>query len=620
MATHDVEAVYSATGNFLGNASGTVSHTVNQGTAAVALASSAGSAVYGQAVTFTATVTGGATSGTVTFSDGGTPLGSVALDGSGRAALTTSALALGSRSITATYGGDADLLAATSGPASVSVAQAGTQVVLVPHAVLKKKKVVSLGLEATIEPLAPGGGVPTGTVTFELKQKKKVKILGTVLARRRRGDAGGQDQRRAQEVDHHPLRRRCRLPGEHDGLDACTKLAHHDGSTDCELPVAAMNAPAPRLSDDPTARVAVRHQAAGGLRCLQAGHAETVPQTNRRTPTMANSAADENLLFGLLALQNGLIDQTAWSPPSTPGLARRRGRWPSTSWPAATSTRDQRGLLEGLVAPAPQEARRRPREEPRRRQRRPVDPREPGQDRRPRSRRHARPRRLAPARRDRDDADRTGSYSVGTATGDGQRFRVLRPHARGGLGAVFVALDAELNREVALKQILDHHADDPTSRTRFLLEAEITGGLEHPGIVPVYGLGTYGDGRPYYAMRFIRGDSLKEAIAAFHADESLKGDPGRRSLELRKLLRRFVDVCNAIDYAHSRGVLHRDIKPANVIVGKHGETLVVDWGLAKALGKAEPGDAASERTLMPVVGQRLGRDAARARRWARPPT
>ena len=136
------------------------------------------------------------------------------------------------------------------------------------------------------------------------------------------------------------------------------------------------------------------------------------------------------------------------------------------------------------------------------------------------------------------DADRTTSYAVGAATSDGQRFRVLRPHARGGLGAVFVALDSELHREVALKQILDQHADEPTSRQRFLLEAEVTGGLEHPGIVPVYGLGTYGDGRPYYAMRFIRGDSLKEAIERFHADESLKRHSGRRSLELRKLLRR----------------------------------------------------------------------------------
>jgi eukaryotic-like serine/threonine-protein kinase len=191
-----------------------------------------------------------------------------------------------------------------------------------------------------------------------------------------------------------------------------------------------------------------------------------------------------------------------------------------------------------------------------------------------------------------EDADRTASYAVGTATSDGQRFRVLRPHAQGGLGAVFVALDSELNREVALKQILDRHADDETSRKRFLLEAEITGGLEHPGIVPVYGLGSYCDGRPYYAMRFIRGDSLKGAIERFQAHPA-----GARDLELRKLLRRFVDVCNAVDYAHSRGVLHRDIKPGNIIVGKYGETLVVDWGLAKVTGRSD--SSAEERTLIP---------------------
>src|SRR5262249_16600137 len=151
------------------------------------------------------------------------------------------------------------------------------------------------------------------------------------------------------------------------------------------------------------------------------------------------------------------------------------------------------------------------------------------------------------------------------------------------LGEVFVAEDLELHREVALKQIQQRHGDHRESRARFFREAEITGGLEHPGIVPVYGLGHYDDGRPYYAMRFIRGDSLKEAIDQFHRGRAA-GGAGRRSLELQKLLRRFLDVCNAVAYAHSRGVLHRDLKPGNIMVGQYGETLVVDWGLAKVVG------------------------------------
>jgi serine/threonine-protein kinase len=186
---------------------------------------------------------------------------------------------------------------------------------------------------------------------------------------------------------------------------------------------------------------------------------------------------------------------------------------------------------------------------------------------------------------------------------------VLRSHAQGGLGEVFVAEDTELHREVALKEIQPHHADNPVSRARFLLEAEITGGLEHPGIVPVYGLGVYADGRPYYAMRFIRGDTLKEAIKRFHDAEKPDRDPGERSLALRHLLRRFIDVCNAVAYAHSRGVLHRDLKPANVMLGRYGETLVVDWGLAKpGVRPRSSVDLEQEKTMEPTLCPASGSD------------
>lgn len=220
-----------------------------------------------------------------------------------------------------------------------------------------------------------------------------------------------------------------------------------------------------------------------------------------------------------------------------------------------------------------------------------------------------------------EDADvRTSISNIGSSSGNdatgsfhpvrGSKVgRYVRKdlYKKGGLGEVFFADDTELNREVALKEIKEQNADNIDYQLRFRIEAEITGGLEHPGIVPVYGLGLYPNGRPFYAMRFIRGETLKDAIDSFHAAEKPGRDVGERSLALRQLLRRYVDVCNAVAYAHSRGVLHRDIKPSNIMLGKYGETLVVDWGLAKTGVRKQStgngnGEIEFERTLRPSSG------------------
>ena len=165
--------------------------------------------------------------------------------------------------------------------------------------------------------------------------------------------------------------------------------------------------------------------------------------------------------------------------------------------------------------------------------------------------------------------------------------------AKGGIGQVWLARDRELQREVAVKEIQARYVDRQGLRARFLLEAEITGKLEHPGIVPIYSLGRTATGRPFYAMRFIRGETLSAAIKRFHEARNAEGEKaGRHSsstwgIEFQQLLRRFLDVCDAMEYAHSRGVIHRDLKPGNIMLGEYGETLVVDWGLAKRIGKAD---------------------------------
>jgi serine/threonine protein kinase len=162
------------------------------------------------------------------------------------------------------------------------------------------------------------------------------------------------------------------------------------------------------------------------------------------------------------------------------------------------------------------------------------------------------------------------------ASPPGDRFTVVRLHARGGLGQVHLARDEKLKRPVALKEIRPDRRDNALLRQRFMMEAEITGQLEHPGIVPIYDLDQGAGGEVRYAMRFVQGRTLRAAILDYHRQPA--------PLAFRELLQRFVSVCQTIAYAHSQGVIHRDLKPDNVLLGDYGETLVVDWGMARRLG------------------------------------
>ena len=167
---------------------------------------------------------------------------------------------------------------------------------------------------------------------------------------------------------------------------------------------------------------------------------------------------------------------------------------------------------------------------------------------------------------------------------DAARYELVDNFARGGLGSIWRAKDERLQREVAFKELLPAALKSPAYFERFLEEAQITGQLEHPGIVPIYDLGWQANGTPYYSMKLVRGHNYLKAIQNYH---ELKGETPERHLAFNRLLKQFVDVCNAIAFAHDRGVLHRDLKPHNIMLGAFGETLVLDWGLAKITGSVE---------------------------------
>jgi len=177
------------------------------------------------------------------------------------------------------------------------------------------------------------------------------------------------------------------------------------------------------------------------------------------------------------------------------------------------------------------------------------------------------------------------------------KYRPQRHHARGGLGEVLAAQQEELNRVVAIKRIrpdMFHEA----ARRRFLREAAITARLQHPGIVPIYGLGQDDHG-PFYAMPFIQGQTLQEAIDIMQGDKSNPVDENQHSLRFRGLLQRFITVCNTMAYSHDQGIIHRDLKPSNIMLGRYGGTLVMDWGLAKPFTAADLDDHVDGETASP---------------------
>jgi serine/threonine protein kinase len=181
---------------------------------------------------------------------------------------------------------------------------------------------------------------------------------------------------------------------------------------------------------------------------------------------------------------------------------------------------------------------------------------------------------------------------------DRGRYQVIAEHGRGGIGRVLRATDREFGRDVAVKELLIR---TPSSEMRFMREALITARLEHPNIVPVHEAGRWDDGTPFYAMKLVAGRPLKALIA------EAKTYPERL-----KLLERVLAVTDAIAYAHDRGVIHRDLKPSNIIVGDYGETIVIDWGLAKAVGEGDEGGDGPSPTPSPdltVAGAVMGTPA-----------
>lgn len=160
------------------------------------------------------------------------------------------------------------------------------------------------------------------------------------------------------------------------------------------------------------------------------------------------------------------------------------------------------------------------------------------------------------------------------------RYRLVGEQGRGGFAAVWRADDSKLGRRIALKRLSGHLARQSESRRRFVNEARVTARLEHPGIVPIYDMGNLEDEHAYYTMRLIRGNTLEDAINAVYMIDREENEC-EFAIKFRELISSLIDICDTIEYCHAQGIIHRDLKPQNIICGDYGETIVLDWGLAR---------------------------------------
>ena len=176
-----------------------------------------------------------------------------------------------------------------------------------------------------------------------------------------------------------------------------------------------------------------------------------------------------------------------------------------------------------------------------------------------------------------------------------ERYERLGQIGVGGMGVVRRVRDRDLNRIMAMKVVRKELLGQPGPLSRFIEEAQATAQLQHPGIVPVHELGRLGDGRFYFTMKEVKGRTFGNVIQEVHlASQGDRWEEAPSGWTFRRLIDAFEQVCEAVAYAHSRGVIHRDLKPDNIMVGEHGEVLVVDWGLAKVLDRAERADTGGD--------------------------